>query len=268
MLDPHQIDAYLDRIGFVGDRTPNGEILRQLHLAHMYRVPFENLDIPLGTPIDLSLEALFDKIVYRRRGGFCYELNYLFSRLLAALGFEVRMLSAQVYQNGAYGRHFDHMTLSVALDGQSVIADVGFGDSFREPLPLATETREPLGVGYRIQQDGDAWVMQQRKPGETWQHQYLFTLQGHDIEAYHEMCLYQQTNPESSFSHKSVCSIATPDGRSTISNGRFIRSTADGRHVEPIETESAYRDLLQRHFQVALPEDASLARLLYRPDQS
>ena len=98
-----EIDAYLGRIGYSGPRTPTAETLRQLHRAHMFAVPFENLDIPLGNPIALSLPAFYAKIVERRRGGFCYELNGLFGWLLEQLGFRIVRLSAGVYGGGQRG---------------------------------------------------------------------------------------------------------------------------------------------------------------------
>jgi len=98
----------------------------------MRTVPFENLDIHLKRPIVLEDNALFDKIVTRKRGGFCYELNGLFAALLRALGFDVVMLSAGVANpEREFGPDFDHMALLVTLE-QSWLADVGFGDSFVE----------------------------------------------------------------------------------------------------------------------------------------
>src|SRR5512132_3659500 len=88
--------AYLDRIGYDGPHTPDAETLRRLARAHLLAIPFENLDIvPLGRPIRLEPDALFDKIVRRRRGGFCYEVNGLFALLLRELGYDVTMLTAQ-----------------------------------------------------------------------------------------------------------------------------------------------------------------------------
>src|SRR5688500_12747402 len=130
------IDAYLERINYRGPLEPTAETLRGLQVAHLLAVPFENLSIHAGEPIVLDDEALFDKVVARRRGGFCYELNGLFAALLRALGFEVEMLAAAVARStGEFGRDFDHMTLLVNLK-QRWIADVGFGDSFIEPLLL------------------------------------------------------------------------------------------------------------------------------------
>jgi N-hydroxyarylamine O-acetyltransferase len=109
-------NAYLERIGYRGPLAPTAETLRRLHLAHLLSVPFENLSIHAGEPIVLDDEALFDKIVVRGRGGFCYELNGLFAALLRSLGFKVEMLSAAVMgRAGEFGPEFDHMALLVTL---------------------------------------------------------------------------------------------------------------------------------------------------------
>ncbi|HSL53948.1 MAG TPA: arylamine N-acetyltransferase, partial [Pyrinomonadaceae bacterium] len=81
------VDAYLDRINYIGPRDVNARILRALQVAHLLSVPFENLSIHAGEPIVLDEDALFTKIVTARRGGFCYECNGVFAGLLRALGF-------------------------------------------------------------------------------------------------------------------------------------------------------------------------------------
>src|SRR5215216_6410072 len=109
------IPAYLDRINYHGAIDPTAAALRELHRAHLLAVPFENLDIHLGRPIVLEQQALFAKIVTRRRGGFCYELNGLFALLLRDLGFDVTLLAAGVARaDGSFGPEFDHLTLLVA----------------------------------------------------------------------------------------------------------------------------------------------------------
>ena len=130
------IEAYLKRIHYNGSLVPNAETLRALQVAHLRAVPFENLSIHAGEPIVLEQDALFTKIVEHRRGGFCYEANGLFAGLLRALGFEVAMLAAGVAtRDGEFGPDFDHMTLMVTL-GRRWLVDVGFGESFLEPLLL------------------------------------------------------------------------------------------------------------------------------------
>src|SRR5918995_2554428 len=109
------VDAYLERIDYRGPLAPTAETLRRLHVAHLLAVPFENLSIHAGEPVVLDDEALFEKIVARRRGGFCYELNGLFAWLLRALGFRVTMLSARVVNRGVVGPEYDHLTLQVDL---------------------------------------------------------------------------------------------------------------------------------------------------------
>src|SRR5215212_1339106 len=143
------LQAYLQRINYRGGRAPTAATLRDLHRAHLLAVPFENLDIHLGRPILLGQDALFDKIVRRRRGGFCYELNGLFAGLLRELGFEVTLLAAGVARaDGGFGPEFDHLTLlvqsrlSVVL-GQSPqptnreqLTEADTAHSLRNPQPL------------------------------------------------------------------------------------------------------------------------------------
>src|SRR5689334_21580804 len=113
------VQAYLHRIGYHGGLEPTAANLRDLHRAHRVAVPFENLDIHVGRPIVLDQDALFDKIVTRRRGGFCYELNGLFAVLLRALGFDVALLSAGVARaDGGFGPEFDHLTLLVRVPAE------------------------------------------------------------------------------------------------------------------------------------------------------
>ena len=130
--------AYLRRIGHRGSAAPVAATLRALHLAHLRTVPFENLDVWLGRPIQLEEGALFDKIVRRRRGGFCYELNGLFAVLLRALGFEVSLLAARFPREAGHAApDLDHLALLVRVPGEegSWLADVGAGrGSFAAPL--------------------------------------------------------------------------------------------------------------------------------------
>ncbi|HMB24424.1 MAG TPA: arylamine N-acetyltransferase, partial [Anaerolineales bacterium] len=108
------IPLYLARIQYTQPLQPDAQTLRELHLAHMLNVPFENLDIGLKRPIRLSEAALWDKIIVQRRGGFCYELNGLFALLLKEIGFRVTYLNARVYnREGSLGIDFDHLTLLV-----------------------------------------------------------------------------------------------------------------------------------------------------------
>src|SRR6266700_2545218 len=134
MLD---VSSYLARIDYTGPTTPTSHTLRAIHQAHLLAVPFENLDIALGRKIVLNEETILHKVVDRRRGGFCYELNGALAALLGALGFQTTLLSARVAKDaGGEGPEFDHLTLRVDLEQQPWLADVGFGASFLCPLRL------------------------------------------------------------------------------------------------------------------------------------
>ena len=130
------LEAYLTRIGYDGPARPDLETLRGLVAAHVQSVPFENLDVQLNRRLDLTVEAAYAKIVERRRGGWCYELNGLFGWALEQIGFDVRRLSAAVMREKLGDVQRDtHLCLLVTLD-EPYLVDVGFGSSLRAPLPL------------------------------------------------------------------------------------------------------------------------------------
>lgn len=244
-----KVASYLERIGYQGPLEPTAEALRRLHLAHLYSVPFENLSIHWGEPIQLDDEALFEKIVTRRRGGFCYELNGLFAALLRALGFDVAMLSAGVGRAaGDFSPDYDHMALLVTLEDRW-LADVGFGDSFREPLRLDERGEQMEGnLAYRVEETGDGrLLMARREEGEPWQPQYRFGLEPHGFADYAEMCHFHQTSPLSHFTRNRICSLATPDGRVTLSGMKLI-TTRGGEKQERELDEREYAEALREIF--------------------
>jgi N-hydroxyarylamine O-acetyltransferase len=246
--------AYLDRIGYRGSLAPTAETLRALQVAHLRAVPFENLSIHAGQPIVLDVDALFEKVVTCRRGGFCYELNGLFAALLRALGFEVTQLSAGVgRRDGTFGPDFDHMTLLVHLDERWLV-DVGFGDSFLEPLRLDERGEQVQGDrAYRIDEDGAHLILRQRLGADgAWEPQYRFTLQPRELPDYAEMCLYHQTSPQSHFTQKRVCSLATPDGRVTLSDLRLITTRGGVREERMLPGEAEHAAALRELFGVVV----------------
>lgn len=249
------VQAYLDRIEFRGSLDPHFEMLRQLHLAHLLHVPFENLSIHSHEPIVLNDSALFEKIVTHRRGGFCYELNGLFAALLRELGFEVAMLSAQVAGNqNEFSRDFDHMTLRVALNQGRWLADVGFGDSFIEPLPLVADAEHQQRQNrYRLLSDNqERLVLEQALRNEDWKPQYRFSLQPYQYGDYAEMCSYHQTSPESHFTRQRICSRLTPRGRISLSDMRFIITENGVRSERVLKNEAEYAEILREQFGVVM----------------
>ncbi|HYP02788.1 MAG TPA: arylamine N-acetyltransferase [Pyrinomonadaceae bacterium] len=248
------IRDYLERINYTGSLAPTAETLRELQVAHLLAVPFENLSIHAGEPIVLEDEALYNKIVERRRGGFCYEANGLFAALLRELGFDVTMLSAGVANaEGGFGPDFDHMALMVALDRRWLV-DVGFGDSFLEPLLLDDRGEQVEGErAYRILPDGAHLILARRDKGKEWEAQYRFALQPHEYADYAGMCRYHQTSPQSHFTRARICSRATREGRITLSEMRLITTSQNGGRQERILTsQGEYASMLREHFGIEM----------------
>lgn len=246
--------AYLRRIRYDGPLAPTAETLRRLQVAHLLAVPFENLSIHAGEPIVLDDESLFEKVVVRRRGGFCYELNGLFAALLRALGFDVAMLSAGAGNARGFGPDFDHMALQVTL-AERWLVDVGFGDSFREPLRLDERTEQAQGAtAYRIDAAEDGrLILMRRAEGGAWSAQYRFGLEPHVYADYAGMCRYHQTSPGSHFTQQRVCSLATPDGRVTLSGMRLITTRSGERHERELAGDEEVAQVLRDPFGIVLP---------------
>jgi N-hydroxyarylamine O-acetyltransferase len=245
--------AYLARIGYAGPVDPTAETLRVLHLAHLYTVPFENLDISLGRHITCDEGRFIHKIVNLHRGGFCYELNGAFAALLWALGFRVTLLSARVSrEDGSASPEFDHMALRVDLD-EPWLADVGFGDSFLEPLRLIPELeQEQYGQRFRIASGRDVMILQRQLGDKPWKPQFQFTQTPRLLCDFEARCQFQQTSPDSHFTRQRVCTLPTREGRITLSDLKLIRTTVQGREERMLLDEDEWRAVLQQHFGVRL----------------
>lgn len=246
------IREYLERINYQGSCAPTLETLQALHEAHLRAVPFENLSIHAGEPIILQEGALYDKIVRRHRGGFCFELNGLFAALLRAMGFAITMLSASMAHDAdGFGPEIDHLTLLVHLS-EDWLADVGNGDSFRRPLRV-DDASTPVEdeQGYRLTRDGAYWIVQKCASDDVWEPEYRFGMQPRALSDFIDRCHYYETSPESHFTHGQLCSRATSEGRITLRDQRLI-TTIDGKREERVVRLEEYRDVLAEWFGVVL----------------
>jgi N-hydroxyarylamine O-acetyltransferase len=220
----------------------------------MLSVPFENLDIGRKRPIRLHQEALWDKLIVQGRGGFCYELNGLFAALLKEIGFQVTYLNARVYKEGVPGIDFGHLALLVQLPDQPGrwLADVGFGDSFTEPLNFDERGEQVQGLrSFWLDKTPDGIVLWRRNYDGSRERQYLFDLTPRRFPADYEAgCHYHQTSPRSSFTRGSLISKATPEGRVTLEEGRLI-VTRDGQRSErPVASRDEYQVFLKQYFDI------------------
>ncbi|MCD2189948.1 arylamine N-acetyltransferase family protein [Actinomycetospora soli] len=223
------VDTYLGRIG-----AHEGDDVAVLADRHFRAVPFENLSIHLGEPVDLRPEALFDKIVHRRRGGFCYELNGLFAWLLAELGHDVRFLGGVVHTPTGDTAPLAHM----ALTAGGRLVDVGFGGFLVLPISLDEPSTQ-----IDPQPDGDVEVRSPAgKPG------YRLERRERARDDFGPTCFWTATHPDSGFTHGPTCSLPTADGgRVTMAGAHRIVTAPDGTRTEDDlpddEALAAYRDL-------------------------
>lgn len=254
------INKYLKRINLHSEVKPDLETLRSLHRQHLYNVPFENLDIHCGRKIVLEKNKLLQKIIGEGRGGFCYELNGAFYELLTTAGFKVKRISAGVCDDGEnYGPDFDHMALIVNINGEEFLADVGFGDSFIEPLKFnLDEIQKDIKDYFRISKSEDKqyYILSRSSDGNNFLPQYRFTTASRELNEYDEMCRYHQTSPLSHFTQKVICSMAVETGRVSLSDLKFIR-TVDGVKSQKDITETEFCTLLKTHFNISLTDRLS-----------
>lgn len=254
------VQAYLHRIQYQGSVQSDYDTLRGLHIAHMRTVPFENLDIELKRPIRIDNESLWDKIVVNKRGGFCYELNGLFAWLLKQIGFEVTYLNGRVFnKEGKRGVEFDHLALLVKPPNSPTrwLADVGFGDSFIEPLNFEERGEQAQGLrSYRLEEIPDGFVAWQKNYDRAWERQYFFDVAPRTFpQDYEAGCLYHQTSPNTSFTQHSIISRATEDGRVSLESDWLIVTKNGTRAKRALESQDEYHNLLKELFGIILQKE-------------
>ena len=247
------LPGYLQRIGVERAPAPDLEYLRSLHARHLLAVPFENLAIHAGDPTPLDDEALLGKIVARHRGGFCYELNGAFRWLLRAVGVDCHFVSAQVAKgNGEFTPPHDHM--AILIPGETpLLADVGFGDSFRYPLRLvADEVQAEHGRCYRFIRKGERWLLQQKILSNDWTDQFRVTTEPVEYPAFHGMWSFHYHSPDSHFRKAPMATLATEEGRITLSGSKLIETKLDGTRTEQaVESATDFDRLLRERFGIS-----------------
>ncbi len=243
-------DLYLARIGFHGHAQPNLKCLEALCQAHLRSVPFENFDIHLGVALKLDTASLFRKIVRRKRGGFCYELNGLFAWLLREIGFSVELLSSRVIRAASIGANFDHMALRVWCDGAPFLVDVGFGDGSTLPLALkAGSLRSDSEASYRLASLGDQLLYEvENVYGES--KGYELSLVSRQMSEFEPMCRHHQTCTRSWFTRARICVLQTEVGTASLIDGSYKLT---GHPARTIGSDGEYLTILREAFGIDLP---------------
>ena len=259
------LDDYLKRLNYTGDVHPTEDCLVALHYAQAYTIPFENFDILLGRGISLEPTAIFDKLVRRTRGGYCFELNGLFLMALHAIGFEARALLARVHLNGMLtGR--SHQLILVTIQGKEWIADVGFGGpGLRAPVPFAlNHPTTQDGQTFRLVEAPPYGIMLQTFADAQWQNLYSFDL-GYVFPP--DLVLgnhFTSTHPDVFFTFARVAALPSSRGRIALLNRTLRTTTADKETVLELEEGQPYLDALRIYFGIEL--DASYEALRPLPE--
>ena len=251
------LDAYLSRIGFVGDPMPNLATLKELHRRHVQAVAFEALDVQLGRPIPRNPRAAFRKIVAQGRGGWCYEMNGLFGFVLEAIGFRVQRLAAGVLReqigDEAIG---NHLALVVKLD-RLYLADVGLGNGLIEPIAL---TEGPVRQGFKrfaLARLGGGWWRFRNHEGAL-PASFDFSLAVTDERLLEAKSHWSQTDPASPFVQKAVVHRQFEDHAESLVGTTHTIMAAEGTRSFQISSPEVYARILRENFGLDVRDVATL----------
>lgn len=257
------IDAYFERIRYRGARLPTLEVLHALTAAHAQAIPFENIDVLLGAPIDLDGDALFRKLVVERRGGYCFEQNGLLLLVLVTLGFDVKPLSGRVRLQRP--RDFTpartHLFLRVECGGVPWLTDVGVGAaSLTTAIRFDLEGEQPTAhEPRRILREDGRWFHQIRY-GELWADVYEFT--GEEMPFIDRVVgnWYTSTHPQSHFRDRLLVARALPDGRRvTVLNRELTHRERNGQATtRTIGSDEELRAILEESFGIVFRQGCTV----------
>lgn len=258
------LTAYLARIDLPETPVADVDGLAALQRAHRLAIPFENLDVKLGRGVAIDSASVFDKLVTRRRGGYCFEQNRLLLDALAALGFAARPLLARVWLGMTEPQSLTHTLSLVTIAGSDWIADAGFGGSYAPILPLVdgAEAEAPDGSRHRLEQNDDyGWMLLREgvavstvpgAAGTGWQQQYSF-----DLRAVYDGDLetgnwWTSTSPDSRFTQLTIASIVLPFGFATLADRNYRRHSSEGTTSGEITDPRVYRIRMSLMFGIDL----------------
>ncbi|OBA70828.1 arylamine N-acetyltransferase [Mycobacterium sp. 1554424.7] len=268
------LNGYLDRIDFRGVAEPKLDTLQALVSAHRRTIPFENLDPLMGTPVDdLGPAALTDKLVHRRRGGYCYEQNGLMGYVLSEIGFRVRRLAGRVIWTLPPDAPFPaqtHTVLAVTFPGSAgpYLVDVGFGGQ-TPPSPLRIEigsVQQTALEPYRLEDRRDGLVLQAQIRGD-WAPLYEFTTRtAPDIDL-KVGSWFVSTHPSSHFVTGLMAALVTDDARLNLAGRNLTVHRADGSEKIQLDDAAAVVDALTERFGINVADLGDRTALEARLDK-
>ena len=244
---------YLERIGVAPSELPwDGSRLRELQVAHLLTVPFENLDVFHRRGVATDVAWSLPKVVERRRGGWCFELNGAFGWLLRELGYDVDYVSCQVFGDDGLGPALDHCALFVHLDGHRWFVDVGFGDCCMVPVRIEDGEHDAAPRRVRFTIDGDSFRLAELALDGTWRDSLQGTFQPRTLDDFTPRSVFLQTEPGLPWTTRPFATRATaPDGSRVILRSNVLRVREGcGEFVDTPIDEGQFDQLLFEHFEL------------------
>ncbi|MGV3244920.1 arylamine N-acetyltransferase [Staphylococcus sp. 11261D007BR] len=218
----------------------------------MLTIPFENIDVQNGVPISLEIEDLYDKIVHRHRGGYCYELNVFFKAFIEHHGFNSVMAAATIHTpSGGRSLNGSHMALITTIDDDKYVTDVGFGDLPTKAMPITESgdaTVTDVNGTYRaVLEDEYVFVQKYEPEQEEWDTKYHLEYKARTLDDFSYNIYYNQHDPNSTFVKRLLVTMPTEDGRITMSQDHFTKQTKGNKEKIDVTADN-YRDILREHF--------------------
>lgn len=244
------LDSYLERISYKGNTNAVEDVLKDIHIAHTLNVPFENLDVFYKKPVLLDEASLCKKLIENRRGGYCFEMNGIFSLALQTMGFKVTNLLARCTLDGTHYTTKTHEAMLVETGSSRWLADVGFGnDGIIAPLLLEENTEQKqFSHTYRLIKDSKLGYVLQKKNEEGFYPLYAFTLDECSPDDFLMSNHFTATFPGSFFLTMRMCTMPKKDGRITLTDSHFKVVKENEVSTRPIANESEFASLLKENF--------------------
>lgn len=251
------LDAYFERINYSGSTKATEETLHDLHICHTLNVPFENLDVFYGSAPLLDEASLYNKIVLKRRGGYCFEMNGIFSIVLKKMGFTVTDLLARVCIDGMSYTTKTHQVLLVETGKARWLVDVGFGnDGIIAPLLLDEEKEQKqFAHEYKmVKENRFNGFLLQKRAGEIFNSMYAFTIERCYPDDFVMSNHFTATFPGSFFKMMRMCTMPTKEGRITLTDTHY-KVIKDGSVSEtPVENDDEFSRYLKNYFRLDLDQ--------------
>lgn len=247
LADNFSLQDYLKRIGFAGEAKADIQTLTHMMARQLYSVPFENLDVQAGKIVSLVPEHIVDKIIHRKRGGYCYEVNGLFAMALQALGINYRFVAARPMFY-AVRRPKTHMAILAELNGEKWLCDLGFGSyGLREPFKITESESKQGSDSFRLSRPSERdYLLQALVEGE-WANQYMFDEYAHEWIDFAPANYLNSTHPDAIFVQKPLIVLHSPEGRKILF-GDVLKVINKGCIEKRTLREGEYESVLMEHF--------------------